>query len=580
LDNKGRYKKNLYLFFIIIFFSFAGPSTLSAEEDTPYIIGPEDILEISVWKDPELTKQIIVRPDGKISFPLIGEIKAGGQTVKSLEKELKKRLSEYIPDAMVTVMVIQVNSIKIYVIGKVGRSGEYTIGRSINVMQALSLAGGLSTFADADSIVILRREKGSQIKIPFNYKEVKKGINLEQNILLQGGDILVVPPGEISLFGGQARLIPRITITETYNDNINLSTIEEKDDLISIISPSLKSNHQTERTQTTADVELDVIRYSKEDNLNKVNQKYSIGFDFRVTELIGLNFNGSLIKDTTLDTEMQETGLVLKRSDRDFYNVRPGISWNLTKATSINLNLGYSNAQYEDPDYSDYKIYNETLELVHAISKQGTTAFAQGGHAHYDYETSDIDNYRLHLGLTYPFSERLKLTAWAGARYTESEYDVVEWEPVYWQGTPIIMSYRLVRRTELKRNWGWLIYFALTKTLTHGSVSMSINRDITPSGRGETIERDRVILGLDYRFTEFITGRFSGSWSRSRSESQYRETDEQFYTLRPSLSWQIMEHTVTELSYQYTRIENMNTGTHGDRNIILLSFNIHWEKLI
>ena len=194
MENKGCCRISVYLFFIIIFFSLAGPSTLTAEEkDAPYLIGPEDILEISVWKDPELTKQVVVRPDGRISFPLIGELMAGGHTVKSLEEELKKKISEYIPDAMVTVMVIQVNSIKIYVIGKVARPGEYKIGRAINVMQALSLAGGLSTFADADSILILRSEKGSQIKIPFNYKEIKKGINLEQNILLRNRDVLIVP---------------------------------------------------------------------------------------------------------------------------------------------------------------------------------------------------------------------------------------------------------------------------------------------------------------------------------------------------------------------------------------------------
>ena len=193
MDNKGRYKKNLYLFFIIIFFSLPCPSTLWAENDTPYIIGPEDILEISVWKDPDLTKQVIVRPDGKISFPLIGEVDAGGHTVKFLEEELKKKISEYIPDAMVTVMVIQVNSIKIYVIGKIARPGEYKIGHAINVMQALSLAGGLSAFADTDSILILRSEENSQIKIPFNYEEIKKGINLEQNIILRNRDVIIVP---------------------------------------------------------------------------------------------------------------------------------------------------------------------------------------------------------------------------------------------------------------------------------------------------------------------------------------------------------------------------------------------------
>lgn len=158
-----------------------------------YRIGPEDVLEISVWKDESLTRQVVVRPDGMISFPLIGEVKAGGHSVEWLEKEIKKRVNKYVPDATLNVTVIQINSIKIYVTGKVARPGEYRIGRKINIMQALTLAGGINAFADANSILVLRTEKSSQIRIPFRYKEVERGENLEQNIVLKTGDVVVVP---------------------------------------------------------------------------------------------------------------------------------------------------------------------------------------------------------------------------------------------------------------------------------------------------------------------------------------------------------------------------------------------------
>ena len=158
-----------------------------------YRIGPEDVLEISVWKDESLTRQVVVRPDGMISFPLIGEVEAGDHSVEWLEKEIKKRVNKYVPDATLNVTVIQINSIKIYVTGKVARPGEYRIGRKINIMQALTLAGGINAFADANSILVLRTEKSFQIRIPFRYKEVEKGENLEQNILLETGDVVVVP---------------------------------------------------------------------------------------------------------------------------------------------------------------------------------------------------------------------------------------------------------------------------------------------------------------------------------------------------------------------------------------------------
>ena len=391
----------------------------------------------------------------------------------------------------------------------------------------------------------------------------------------------------------ESKLIPQISIKETYNDNINFSVREEKDDMIFSIMPLLRWDYQTERSRTTANAEVDIIRHSKEHDLDEINQKYSLGYDFKATELFGLNLNGSLIKDTTLDTEMEETGLVLKRmvlkrSDRDFYNLSPGVTWYLTETTWLSLTFGYTNVEYEDPDYSDRNIYDGTLELVHTLSEEGATVSAQGGYAHDDYDersynvfihnvghyrlhtTSNVDNYRVHLGLTYPFTQKLKLTAWGGARYTKSEYDE-RWEPVSWWLIP-------EKKTESDRNWGGLGYLALTRAFTDGSVSVSISRDIMPSGRGETIERDRATMDIDYRFTEFITGRFNGSLSRSRSESEYRDTDEELYRLRPSLSWRIMEHALVELSYQYSKIEYKKTDMDAERNIIFLHFRIYWEK--
>lgn len=164
------------------------------DADADYCIGPEDILDISVWKDEALTRVTVVRPDGKITFPLAGELAVGGKTVGWLTEEIEKRLSGFMSDVEVTVSVNQVNSIRVYLIGKVGRPGEYKIGRSINVMQALALAGGLAPFADQDDIFILRTERdGRQLQIPFNYKAIERGQLLDQNIRLQPGDVVVVP---------------------------------------------------------------------------------------------------------------------------------------------------------------------------------------------------------------------------------------------------------------------------------------------------------------------------------------------------------------------------------------------------
>lgn len=159
------------------------------EEDI-YRIGPEDILEISVWKEPNLTKQVAVSPDGRISFPLVGEILAAGATIEEIEYKVKEDIRRYIPDAVVTVMLVQANSFKVFVLGKVARPGAYTIGKRVNVLQALSYAGGLTQFAKDDRIIIVRN---NEYERHFNYKKIKEGQSLEQNILLEKGDVIIVP---------------------------------------------------------------------------------------------------------------------------------------------------------------------------------------------------------------------------------------------------------------------------------------------------------------------------------------------------------------------------------------------------
>ncbi|MGF1612553.1 MAG: polysaccharide biosynthesis/export family protein [Gammaproteobacteria bacterium] len=158
-----------------------------------YIIGPEDVLEISVWREPDLQREVLVRPDGRISFPLAGDVKAADKTPEQVQEVIAQRIERYIPDPVVTVTVRTIGGNKIYVIGQVKNPGAYVIGRYVDVLQALTLAGGLSEFARENNIRILRREGGRETVFPFEYGNVKKGRKLQQNIILKGGDTVVVP---------------------------------------------------------------------------------------------------------------------------------------------------------------------------------------------------------------------------------------------------------------------------------------------------------------------------------------------------------------------------------------------------
>ena len=157
-----------------------------------YLVGPGDILDITVWKEEELVKQVVVPPDGMIAFPLAGSLKAGGKTVTEISDDLKKRLGKIIVDPVVTVFLQGYESNKVYVIGKVNRPGEFHVSGRVDVMQALAMAGGMASFASKDSVKILRREREKLIAIPFDYTEVADGDELEQNIVLKKGDVVVV----------------------------------------------------------------------------------------------------------------------------------------------------------------------------------------------------------------------------------------------------------------------------------------------------------------------------------------------------------------------------------------------------
>ena len=168
-------------------------ATAKAHDDT-YTIGADDILAINVWKETELTRSVPVRSDGKISLPLIGELQASGITPKQLEQDIAKRLASFVSEPEVTVIVQEIKSRKFNVLGMVARPGSFPITHTMTVLDAIAVSGGFRDFAKQKSIYVLRmKPDGTQERIPFNYKDVVKGKNPEQNIKLEPGDSVVVP---------------------------------------------------------------------------------------------------------------------------------------------------------------------------------------------------------------------------------------------------------------------------------------------------------------------------------------------------------------------------------------------------
>lgn len=168
-------------------------ATIAQETSADYPIKPGDTLIVNVWKEQDLTMEVLVRPDGKFSFPLAGDIQAAGRSVEQVRQDVVAKISSYIPDVVATVMVKMIDGNRAYVVGKVLKPGPILMLSQTNVMQALSMAGGTVQFAGLKNIKILRGQGGAQTALSFNYDQVEDGENLEQNIVLEPGDVVVVP---------------------------------------------------------------------------------------------------------------------------------------------------------------------------------------------------------------------------------------------------------------------------------------------------------------------------------------------------------------------------------------------------
>jgi polysaccharide export outer membrane protein len=164
-----------------------------ATADPNYVIGDQDVLDVSVWKEPEVSRVVPVRPDGKISLPLLNDVQAAGLTPAQLAAEITESLKKYVTSPQVTVIVTTINSQRVYILGEVTRPGAFPLLPGMSVLQALSSAGGFTQFAKVKNIFVRRVENGRESKYPFNYKDVINGKRPEQDILLKAGDTIVVP---------------------------------------------------------------------------------------------------------------------------------------------------------------------------------------------------------------------------------------------------------------------------------------------------------------------------------------------------------------------------------------------------
>ncbi len=365
----------------------------------------------------------------------------------------------------------------------------------------------------------------------------------------------------------------QVTMKHEYTDNVNFSSVNEEGDWIFTLSPGIKLKHNTLRNELNAEAEINFLEYTKKDELDTVNQKYKLFYDFQGTEFFNINFLSSFISDTTLDSEIEEKGIVFSRLGRKKHNIKPAISWFFTEKTSLDFSYDNTKVWYDShQDYSNFQIQDTMAQVLHKMKDARKVLLWQVGYSRYNFEynldPSDVDyadSYRSLLGAEYEYSQVFKIAAQTGLRYTRARF------------------FNRSRGNIKRKGFGLLSF---TSEYPGGLLKLTFSRDIVSSGLyGELIEQDKIIFEAKRRITRFLTGSFKARWNDSKSESDFWNTDREYYRLSSSLSYRVMKQAFLSLRYIHDEtynhqkiINDQETDRKQKRNTIYLQLRIFWEQ--
>ncbi|MBN2514842.1 MAG: hypothetical protein JXC33_02290, partial [Deltaproteobacteria bacterium] len=315
-------------------------------------------------------------------------------------------------------------------------------------------------------------------------------------------------------FAADVTLTPSLGIRGEYNDNIDFSRVNKLDDYIGTVSPALSLNVATPRFTFGATAGVDVIRYNENTDRDYERQNYGLTMGYKLFERMSVNVRGSYIADTTLDTELQETGIVERRVERDYYSAGGGVSFQLTEVSDLALDYSFAKTEYDLEDFEESDSHSASLAYSHAFNNRRDVITFRPYYTNTDADEEDLDTYGFTLGLDHTFSETLRGNISGGPRYTETEH--------------------ISGRTD--DDWGWTAAVSLTKTWQTASAQLGYSRDLSSTAEGETVEVDRFTLTVSKMLTSRLSAQLAGSLYFTKSTGDETEdTDTRYYTVTPSL---------------------------------------------
>lgn len=384
------------------------------------------------------------------------------------------------------------------------------------------------------------------------------------------------------LQAAEVSLSPSISIRGEYNDNIDFTRTFKIDDYLTRITPGLDAEYKTDRVFFKGHGALAVIRYLEEDRRNTEYHDYRITGAFKATERLTLEGRGSFTKDETLESELEETGLVTVVGDRTRYHGGGGISYYVTERFETRLDFDHNQTDYESASYVDYTSDTLSLTFMRQMENEKDTITLKPVYSTYDSDASKVDNYALYLGWARSLTETWQLSCFIGARYTETDYFYVKSALVYDPSLLPDTPYRLIseRVEENDKSWGGVADVSITKTGETYSGVVGYARDLTYTSQGDPIERDKFYLNGSRRITERLSLGLSGSAYQSKSDGKFRQEDSRHMELGASLRYRFTQTCSLSSGYNYSyhKDKTLSTDQDYERNRVWVSLQYRFPR--
>lgn len=371
---------------------------------------------------------------------------------------------------------------------------------------------------------------------------------------------------------------PSIAIQGEYDDNVYYKRDFEIEDFITRIKPAITLDYATELLDLQSSFDADIHRYADETDLDTEDQHYSIDASCQMLERASVKGNFSYAKDTTLESELAETGLIVNtRHDRQRYIGGTGISYSISETSNLDVNYSHSKIDYDWTGNVDYDVDNISLSFNTFFNNQRDVFMVQPYYYRYDSNVSKTDNYGLSFGLQHVFTETLTLTAFAGARYTKTEYS---FRVRLYENLGDLLIPRFTEIDEKDSNFAGVANIILNKTGETYSSEIGYNQDLSYSSYGEPIKRYKIHCNANRKITERFSMKFNGSIISTESEGKFNDRDNRYYSVIPSLNYKITENYSLNLAYRYSQSDDKTRSSDPrvDRNRVWLELRFRFPE--